>query len=289
MHARVVAVAVAAVLGTVALLNPASDARARDVGEPTVIAHRGASAYAPENTLASIDEAARLGFSWVENDVQRTKDGELVVIHDDSLRRTTNVEKVFPGRAPWKVKDFTAAEIARLDAGSWYSPAYAGTRVPTLKQYMRRIEHNHEKLLLEIKNPELYPGIERQTLKLLGNEGWLDRAHLKRLIVQSFSVGSIRTVHELKPAVTTALLGSPTPAQLRKDAPFTDLVNPSYGSLTKEYVAAAHALRGAHGKPLRVCAWTVNDAVTARKVAGYGVDGIITNKPDVVRAALGSY
>jgi glycerophosphoryl diester phosphodiesterase len=96
-------------------------------------------------------------------------------------------------------------------------------------------------------------------------------------------------VHELRPAVTTALLGSPTPAQLRKDAPFTDLVNPSYGSLTKEYVAAAHALRGAHGRPLRVCAWTVNDAVTARKVAGYGVYGIITNKPDVVRAALGSY
>jgi glycerophosphoryl diester phosphodiesterase len=289
MHARVVAVAVASVLGTAALLNPISDARARDVGEPTVIAHRGASAYAPENTLASIDKAARLGFSWVENDVQRTRDGELVVIHDDSLRRTTNVEKLFPGRAPWKVKDFTAAEIARLDAGSWYSPAYAGTRVPTLKQYMRRVEHNHEKLLLEIKNPELYPGIEQQTLKLLGHEGWLDRGHLKRLIVQSFSVGSIRTVHELKPAVTTALLGSPTAAQLRRDAPFTDLVNPSYGSLTKKYVAAAHALRGAHGRPLRVFAWTVNDAVTARKVAGCGVDGIITTKPDVVRAALGSY
>lgn len=288
MHARVVAATVAAVLGTAALLSPGSGARAGGVGEPTVIAHRGASAYAPENTLASIDKAAQLGFTWVENDVQRTKDGELVVIHDDSLRRTTNVERVFPGRARWKVKDFTAAEIARLDAGSWYSPAYAGTRVPTLEQYMRRVEHNHEKLLLEIKNPELYPGIEQQTLKLLGNEGWLDHEHLDRLIVQSFSADSIRTVHELKPAITTACLGSPTVAQLHQYARFTDLINPSYGSLSKGYVSAVHAFVGPHGRPLRVFAWTVNDATTARKAAGYGVDGIITNKPDVVRAALGS-
>ncbi|MEU9474900.1 glycerophosphodiester phosphodiesterase family protein [Streptomyces sp. NPDC048191] len=288
MHARVVAVAAAAILGTAALLSPTSAARAGDVGDTTVIAHRGASAYAPENTLASIDKAAQLGFSWVENDVQRTKDGELVVIHDDSLRRTTNVEQVFPGRAPWKVKDFTAAEIARLDAGSWYSPAYAGTRVPTLKQYMRRVEHNHEKLLLEIKNPALYPGLEQQTLKLLGTEGWLDRKHLRRLVVQSFSAESIRTVHALRPAVTTAYLGKPTVAQLHSYARFTDLVNPSYASLTLGYVSAVHAFHGPHGRPLGVFAWTVNDAATARRVAGYGVDGIITNKPDAVRAALRS-
>ncbi|MER6060965.1 glycerophosphodiester phosphodiesterase family protein [Streptomyces sp. NPDC001792] len=288
MHARVVAATVAAVLGTAALLNPGAAARAGGVCEPAVIAHRGASGYAPENTLVSIDKAAQLGFSWVENDVQRTKDGELVVIHDDSLQRTTNVEQVFPGRAPWKVKDFTAAEIARLDAGSWYSPAYAGTRVPTLDQYMRRVEHNHEKLLLEIKNPELYPGIEQQTLKLLGDDGWLDHKHLGRLIVQSFSADSIRTVHELEPAVTTGYLGSPTVAWLHQYAGFTDLVNPPYGSLSKGYVAAVHAFDGPHGRPLEVFAWTVNDAATARKVAGYDVDGIITNKPDVVRAALGS-
>ncbi|OIK03190.1 glycerophosphodiester phosphodiesterase [Streptomyces monashensis] len=291
MHARVVATTTAAtVLGiATVLLITTPDARAGGSGEPTVIGHRGAAAYAPENTLPSIDKAAKLGVTWVENDVQRTKDGELVVIHDDSLKRTTDVERVFPGRAPWKVKDFTAAEIARLDAGSWYSPAYAGTRVPTLAQYMRRIEHNHEKLLLEIKNPELYPGIERQTLKLLGKEGWLDGSHLKRLIVQSFSADSIRTVHELKPAVTTALLGSPKVRQLYQDACFADLINPSYGSLSRGYVAAVHTFKGPHGKKLGVLAWTVDDAADARTAAEYGVDGIITNKIDVVRAALGSH
>ena len=290
MHARALATTAAALLAAVSTVLPAPHARAGGIaGGPWIIAHRGASAYAPENTLASIDEAARLGFRWVENDVQRTRDGRLVVIHDDSLARTTNVEEVFPGRAPWKVKDFTAAEIARLDAGTWFSPAYAGTRVPTLEQYMRRVEHNHQKLLLEIKNPELYPGIERQTLKLLSEEGWLDRRHLGgRLIVQSFSPASVRTVHDLEPAVTTGLLGSPPVGQLPRDAAFADLINPSQASLSPAYVSAVHALTGAHGRRLALCSWTVDDAATARRAAGDGVDGVISNRPDVVRAALGA-
>ncbi|MFF9375140.1 glycerophosphodiester phosphodiesterase [Streptomyces griseoluteus] len=286
MYAHAVAAAATAALGATVLLSPASDGGPVRAAQPTVVAHRGASAYAPENTLSAIDKAARLGFSWVENDVQRTKDGKLVVIHDDSLARTTNAEDVFPGRAPWKVKDFTAAEIARLDAGSWFSPAYAGARVPTLDRYMRRVERNREKLLLEVKNPELYPGIEAQILKTLSNEGWLDRAHQNRLIVQSFSADSIRTVHRLEPALTTGYLGRPQVAELSGYARFADLVNPAYADISASYVSAAHALKGPHGKRLRVFAWTVNDAATARRVRGYGVDGIITNKPDVVRTAL---
>ncbi|CAM5367430.1 glycerophosphodiester phosphodiesterase [Streptomyces aurantiogriseus] len=287
MHARAVAVTATALLGAVALVPPVHDARAGIGPRPEVIAHRGASAQAPENTLAAVDAAAGLGARWVENDVQRTKDGELVVIHDDSLSRTTDVEEVFPGRAPWKVKDFTAAEIARLDAGSWFGSAYAGARVPTLKEYVRRVERHHQKLLLEIKNPQLYPGIEQQTLKVLGNEGWLDRQHLTgRLIVQSFSADTLRTVHDLKPAVTTGLLGKPSATALPGYARFADLINPSYASLSRDYVSAVHAVTGPHGRPLEVFVWTVDHASVARTVAGYGVDGIITNRPDVVRRAL---
>ncbi|MYS88241.1 MULTISPECIES: glycerophosphodiester phosphodiesterase [Streptomyces] len=288
MHARAVAASTTALLGTAALLFPVSPARAAGGGVPLVIAHRGASAYAPENTLAAVDKAAGLGIRWVENDVQRTRDGELVVVHDDNLRRTTDVEEVYPGRAPWKVKDFTAAEIARLDAGSWFGPAYAGARVPTLEQFVNRVERHHQKLLLEIKNPELYPGIERQTLKVLGNEGWLDRSHLAgRLIVQSFSADSVRTVHELKPAVKTGVLGTPPMGDLPVYAGFADQINPSYRSLSRAYVSAVQAFTGPHGRPLEVLTWTVDDAATAQRVAGYGVDGIITNKPDVVREAVG--
>ncbi|MEV6169997.1 glycerophosphodiester phosphodiesterase family protein [Streptomyces sp. NPDC051954] len=289
MHARAVATATTAlVLGTAAFLLPSPGARADQTAErATVIAHRGASAYAPENTLAAIDKAAELGIDWVENDVQRTKDGELVVLHDDSLARTTDVEEVFPGRAPWKVKDFPAAEIARLDAGSWFGPAHAGARVPTLEQYVQRVERHHQKLLLEIKNPALYPGIERQTLKVLSNEGWLDRQHLTgRLIVQSFSADSVRTVHALKPGVKTGFLGTPSVTDLPEYARFVDQINPSYSTVSTGYVSTVHTFTGPHGRPLEVFTWTVDDAETARRVAGFGVDGIITNKPDVVRDAV---
>lgn len=286
MHARAAVATTTALLGTAALLLPTSDVRAQGSARPTVIAHRGASAYAPENTLAAVDKADELGIGWVENDVQRTRDGELVVVHDDSLQRTTDVEEVFPGRAPWKVKDFTAAEIARLDAGSWFGPAYANARVPTLEQYVARVDLHHQKLLLEIKNPELYPGIEGQTLKALGNEGWLDRRHTKRLIVQSFSAASLRTVHQLKPAVKTGFLGTPSVADLPVYAGFADQINPSHSSISAGYVSAVHVFTGPHGRPLEIFTWTVNSAATARRVAGYGVDGIITNKPDVVCKAL---
>ncbi|MFH9572902.1 glycerophosphodiester phosphodiesterase [Streptomyces sp. NPDC017454] len=288
MHVRAVAVTTTALLG-VALLAPLSHARTAQSGddEPSVVAHRGASGYAPENTLAAVDKAAELGIRWVENDVQRTSDGELVVLHDDSLRRTTNVEEVFPDRSPWKVKDFTAAEVARLDAGSWFGSEYAGARVPTLKQYVDRVEHNHQKLLLELKNPQLYPGIEQQTLKVLANEGWLDRRHVAaRLVVQSFSADSVRTVHELEPAVRTGFLGTPPVSDLPEYAEFTDQINPSYGSLSMSYVSSVHAFTGPHGRPLEVFTWTVDDAEAARRAARYDVDGIITNKPDVVREAV---
>ncbi|MFB7242984.1 glycerophosphodiester phosphodiesterase [Streptomyces populi] len=287
MHARVAAATTAALLGGAVSIVPSPHAKAGDrITTPLVVAHRGASAYAPENTLAAVDRAARLGFDWVENDVQRTRDGRLVVLHDASLARTTDVETVYPGRSPWKVKDFTAAEIARLDAGSWFGPRFAGAKVPTLREYMERVSHNHQKLVLEIKNPELYPGIERQTLRLLGNEGWLDPVHLRdRLIVQSFSADSVRTVHRLRPGITTAFLGTPPVTRLPRYAEFTDRINPDHRSLSSDYVSAVHALRGPHG-PMKVFAWTVDDAATARRLAGFGTDGIITNKPDVIRAAL---
>jgi glycerophosphoryl diester phosphodiesterase len=290
MHARAVTATTTALLGAAALVLPASTAHAdvsASTDQPLVIAHRGASAYAPENTLAAVDKAADLGFRWVENDVQRTKDGELVVLHDDSLTRTTDVEEVFPERAPWKVKDFTAAEIARLDAGGWFSPRFAGARVPTLKQYMNRVSSNHQKLVLEIKNPALYPGIERETLKVLSNEGWLGPTHVRsKLVIQSFSADSVRTVHALRPDIKTGFLGTPAVAELPAYAQFADQINSTHTSISAGYVAAIHALDGAHGKPLEIFTWTVDTADGTRRIADFGVDGIITNKPDVVREAL---
>ncbi|MFF4214200.1 glycerophosphodiester phosphodiesterase [Streptomyces sp. NPDC001796] len=290
MYARVAVATIIALFGFGVAILPTRHASATGDQSPVVIAHRGASAYAPENTLAAVDKAAAMGFSWVENDVQRTRDGRLVVLHDATLERTTDVKQLFPGRSPWRVKDFTAAEIALLDAGSWFGPQYAGARVPTLRQYMERVSQHHQNLLLEIKNPELYPGLERQILKLLGNEGWLDADHLRnRLIVQSFSADSVRMVHDLRPGITTAYLGTPPATELPLYSRFADQINSTQTKLSTRYVAAVHALKGPHDRPMKVFAWNVDTAEAARRVSGFGVDGIITNAPDVVQAVIGAH
>ncbi|GGV51176.1 hydrolase [Streptomyces longisporoflavus] len=296
MYARVAAATTAALLGAGALTLPSATAHAADRPSaqtsashkrPLVVAHRGASAYAPENTFAAIDKAADMGFRWVENDVQRTKDGELVIMHDDTLKRTTDVEERYPDRAPWKVADFTAKEIATLDAGSWFGPEYAGQRVPTLKQYMNRVSRNHQSLVFEFKKPELYPGIEAQGLAVLRKTGWLDRHHVKnKLVIQSFSADSVKTVHKLRPDIKTGFLGTPAVADLPEYAKFSDQINSTHTSISGEYVAAIHALKGPHRKRLEIFTWTVNNATAAQRVAGFGVDGIITNTPDVVRKAV---
>ncbi|WP_413100583.1 glycerophosphodiester phosphodiesterase [Streptomyces sp. Inha503] len=289
MQIRPAAALTGALIGMSALFLPTATAQAtgRTTHHHTVtVAHRGASAYAPENTLAAVDAADDLGIDWVENDVQRTRDGELIVMHDTTLSRTTDVEQVFPDRAPWKISDFTLDEIEKLDAGSWFGPEFQGEGVPTLEEYMDRVSDNHQKLLLELKAPELYPGIERQTLRELRREGWLDHRHKRRLIVQSFSADSVRAVHRLRPDVKTGFLGTPAVADLPEYAEFSDQINPSYTTIDAGYVSAVRSVDGAHGKPLEVYTWTVNDGPTAVSVAAMGVNGIITNKPDVIRDAL---
>ncbi|PBC84067.1 glycerophosphoryl diester phosphodiesterase [Streptomyces sp. 2224.1] len=241
-----------------------------------VIAHRGASRYAPENTLAAVDAAHRRGLIWVENDVQRSKDGRLVVMHDATLRRTTDAAKVFPGRAPWRVGDFTAAELARLDAGSWFGRRFAGERVPTLADYLRRLDHNGQRLLLEIKAPEKYPGIEAQVIRELRARGWLDRAHVRsRLVVQSFSVPCVKAVHEVAPEIRTGILGAPGVDELARYARFADQINPRASALSSRWLAAVHRLRGPHGRRLQVYVWDVAKNTSARSVRARGAEGVI--------------
>ncbi|MFD7920297.1 glycerophosphodiester phosphodiesterase [Streptomyces sp. NPDC059740] len=251
------------------------------------VGHRGASHYAPENTVAAVDEAARRRVRWVENDVQRTRDGVLVVLHDATLTRTTDVEQRYPGRSPWRVGDLTAAEVGRLDAGGWFGRRYRGERVPTLTAYLAALERNRQSLLLELKDPARYPGIERQTLATLRTAGWLDQAHVRRrLVVQSFDARALRTVHRLRPAVRTGFLGRPRVRELPQYARFCDLVNPEQRKADAAYLAAVHGRRGPHGEPLRSFVWTVDKKNEAVRLARAGADGVISDVPDVVASAL---
>ncbi|MCP3802305.1 glycerophosphodiester phosphodiesterase [Allokutzneria sp. A3M-2-11 16] len=266
MLRRTVLVAVlAALLGA-----PAAEA-APDV---TNIAHRGASYDAPENTLVAMRLGARMRADLVEIDVQRSKDGHLVLMHDTTLARTTDVEQLFPTRAPWKIADFTLAEIKRLDAGSWKNPKFAGERVPTLPEFLRALAPHRVGLLLEAKAPELYPGIEREIARqITAWPSWRGRVQ-----VQSFNWPWIRTFRGLAPRAVLGVLGTPKVEELAEIARYSDQVNPPHASATGEYIAAVHR----HGMKANV--WTVDSADLMRTLISREVDGIITNRPDVLRA-----
>ncbi|MFA1538011.1 glycerophosphodiester phosphodiesterase [Actinomadura monticuli] len=246
------------------------------------VAHRGASAYAPENTLAAFRLARTQRADMFELDVQETRDHQLVIMHDTTLGRTTNAEDVYPDRAPWKVADFTLAEIQKLDAGSWFAAKYAGERVPTLPQVLTAMRGKGLGLLLEIKSPALYPGIEgRIAAALKRSPSWLRYdPRERRLAVQSFDWESVRRFHAVLPRVPTGLLGTPKAEQLPELASYADQINPTFGDLTESYVGQVHAAR------MDVLTWTINDRGDMEKAAGLGVDGIITNRPDVLRQVL---
>jgi glycerophosphoryl diester phosphodiesterase len=134
----------------------------------TLVAHRGASAYAPEHTLAAYQLAIEMGADYVEQDLAVTKDGVLICLHDASLERTTNVEQLFPDRVTtqtiegktrqaWLANDFTLAEIKTLDAGSWFDRKFAGERIPTFDEAVALIR-GKAGIFPELKTPEIYAG-----------------------------------------------------------------------------------------------------------------------------------
>lgn len=279
---RVAAVAAAALLTTMTATTAVTAAPAEPTATVTNIAHRGASAYAPENTLDAVRLGAEMRADLVEIDVQQTKDEQLVVIHDTTLSRTTDVEQKFPDRAPWRVSDFTLEEIRTLDAGSWKDPRYTGATVPTFTEVLDELELTASGLLLEAKAPELNPGIaERIAGELQQRPQWMQPDPMaQHLVVQSFNWDFIRHFHGLLPQVQVGVLGAPTTEQLAEVATYSNQVNPHHSAATPEYVAAVQA----HG--MRINPYTVNDPALMRALIANGVDGIISDRPDVLREEI---
>lgn len=242
------------------------------------IAHRGASAYAPENTLAAFHIAGLQGADLAELDVQQTKDRKLIVIHDVTLARTTNVEKVFPKLKPWRVKDLTLRQIKRLDAGSWFSPVYRSERIPTLAEALTKVEREGMGLMLELKKPTLYPGMTDRTVALLRSRPYWSRPG--RLIVQSFSWRYVKAFHAQMPLIRTAVLGHPAPADLADIRWYSSTVNAAYRPLTESYISQIH------GQWMKAFGYVVNDKASMRRLMSYGLDGIVTDRPDAAREVI---
>ena len=188
----------------------------------TNVAHRGASAYAPEHTLAAYKLAIEMGADYVEQDLAVTKDGILICLHDASLERTTNVEQMFPDRVStqtiegktrraWLANDFTLAEIKRLDAGSWFNAQFAGERIPTFDEAIALIR-GKAGIFPELKTPEIYAGRDVNFEKLVADA--LDRNTLRGpnadaktpVILQTFGRQTARNLATMKIGVPVVLL-----------------------------------------------------------------------------------
>ena len=273
---------------------------------PWLIAPRGASAYAPENTVPAFELAADQRATFVEFDLRLTKDRQLVCLHDDSLERTTDVEEVFPDRARttgtgektarrWLLEDFTLAELKRLDAGAWFDRKYRGTRIPTFGETIDALR-GRSGLFIELKSPERYDGIERMILAELAARG-LDAPGADPrtpVLIQSFTASSLQIFTQtLKTRLPVHFLvgardAAPwiTPEGLTKMKGFATGISPEKTIVANDprFVARAHALG------MLVTPYTFRAAATgsfpdvraemAHYLATLGVDGVITDNPD---------
>ncbi|MFD8643046.1 glycerophosphodiester phosphodiesterase [Streptomyces zaomyceticus] len=254
----------AAHAGTSAGAGVAATPWMRRAGAPlTVIAHRGASSAAPENTLISDEVARRGGAVWIENDVQPSKDGVPHILHDTTVDRTTD------GTGP--VRSLTAAQLNDLDAGSWFAPAYAGTRVPTLAAQLADLRTRGGKLLLEIKGRHSHAEVAR-IVRDVREQGMADR-----VFVQSFDVPSLRYTRELAPELPLGLLRSTLDADPVALAKELDLA--AYNVSDAALSTRPGIIGDLHAAGVAVNVWTVDTPARWKALSALGVDGVITNRP----------
>lgn len=256
------------------------------------IGHRGAKGYAPEETMPSFELGQNLGADYIEMDLHLTRDGHLITMHDDTLKRTTNVKEMYPNRDPWNIEDFTLAEIKKLDAGSWFNKenpehaksSYVGLKVPTLNEVLNKFGKSAN-YYIETKSPERYPGIEKKLIKVLNDHNMLvnnDRYTNGKVILQSFNKHSLKRLHNLNANVPLIQLGKPTldDENIKDLKQYADGVGPDYEDIDKDYVQKAR------DHDLLVHPFTVNDKEDMNRMLDWGVTGMFTNYPDVLRQVV---
>lgn len=269
-----------------------------DLAAFQVIAHRGASGHAPENTLAAFTLAHEQGADYLEMDAQLTADGKLVVFHDDTIERTSD--------GSGHINDYTLAELKALDVGTWFNQAnpekaddaFAGTRLLTLDEVFDAFGHD-ARYYIEVKSPELNPGLEDALLAKLKE---YDMIQSGRVVVQSFDQPSLLKLHEQSPALPLVQLlwyypDEDNAEQLKEwtdvtpgsdsvdDADFQAIADYAEGVGTNvtyegEPVIDDDFVQQAQDNGLLVHAYTMNDTDDMQQLLDWGVDGMFTNYPD---------
>jgi glycerophosphoryl diester phosphodiesterase len=235
---------------------------------PKIFAHRGGRKTTPENTIAAFKNSMNLGVAGIELDIQRCSSGEIVVIHDEDINRTTNGVGL--------VQDISLAELKRISAGTWFDQQFAKENVPTLQEVLDVVDGNLI-LNIEVKNaPISYDGIDDDLLELLSHY-----RHPDTIIVSSFDHQLLLRISQ-KTDIAIGLLAECVFFDMQAYATTlgASFWHPPYDVVRPELVEEAHAIG------MLVNVWTVNDARKWRKLIDMGVDGIITDDPEGLSAFL---
>lgn len=240
---------------------------------PLVIGHRGAAGSAPENTLAGFRAAAAAGVRWVEFDVRLSADGRVVLLHDDTVDRTTD--------GHGEARSMSFAELRRLDAGAWFGAAFRGERVPSLDETIALLGELALGAVVELKPAKGQEAATAEAAMALLTERWPD--HVPAPIVSSFAPAALAAACVAAPALQRALLVDAVPDDWRERlaALGCSMLHADHRQLDRALVRAAAAA----GVP--VFAYTVNDPARAEILAGWGVAGLFSDHPErLVRGAL---
>lgn len=233
---------------------------------PTVeiIAHRGAAGARPENTLASVQKAVEDGADWVEIDVQETADGEVVVMHDSDFMKIAGVDL--------KIWDATRAELDQIDIGSWFDPAYADQRTPTLADVLE-ITRDKSRLLIELKYYGHDQSLEERTIAVVENAGMADQ-----VATMSLKYPAVTKMKQLRPEWNAGVLAATAIGDLsRLDADFIAV---------STNMAGPRLVRSARRQGKKLYVWTVNDPLEMSAMISLGVDGLITDEPAMARQVM---
>jgi glycerophosphoryl diester phosphodiesterase len=237
---------------------------------PRLIGHRGAAAHAPENTLAGLDAAKRLGMTWVEFDVALSADGHPVILHDESLLRTADLDRL--------VSELTLAELRRLDAGAWFGAGFAGECPPTLEAYFDRLAALGLGANIEIKPVTGHDAATAAAVVEAVKSAWPQA--LPPPLLSSFSLTALEVARDLGPGVARGYLVDELPPGWQATAARLGAVSvhPWHEPLT---AAQVRALKAAG---YLVVVYTVNEAKRAKELLAWGVDSVITDDPPALKA-----
>lgn len=229
-----------------------------------IIAHRGSSSAAPENTIAAFDVAVEQGADYIELDVQMTMDQHVVVIHDDTVDRTTNGNGL--------VKSYTLDQLKKLDTGSWFDHQYTNERIPTLQEILERYSQRIG-ILIEIKHPKRQIGIEKAVARIINRF-----AYSRHIIIQSFDVHALQRIKAFAPSLRTALIIKPDAFKLTKRklttySSFANCLNMKKTMINRWWIDRIHTFG------MDVFIWTVKDQKTADRIKKYPIDGVVTDNP----------